>query len=166
MQSVAVISFSKDRSRILLIKRRDIPVWVLPGGGIEKGELPEKAALREFKEETGCEGVIIRKIAEYTPLNRLSKYTFFFECAPKRLFIENFTGPETLQARLFALDHLPKLPPPYTDWINDAIKSINAPLFKPITTVTYKKFFTLLCRHPILVSRFLLTKIGIHYNRG
>ena len=31
-------SYSEDRKEILLIKRRDVPVWVLPGGGIDSGE--------------------------------------------------------------------------------------------------------------------------------
>ena len=58
--------FDKSRNKILLVKRRDIPVWVIPGGGIEKGETPERAAIRETKEESGYDIKIIRKIAEYT----------------------------------------------------------------------------------------------------
>jgi 8-oxo-dGTP diphosphatase len=38
-KSVACILFNKNRSEVLLIKRKDIPVWVLPGGGIDPGEL-------------------------------------------------------------------------------------------------------------------------------
>jgi 8-oxo-dGTP pyrophosphatase MutT (NUDIX family) len=34
-------------------------VWALPKGGIEPGETDEAAALREVREETGIEGVIL-----------------------------------------------------------------------------------------------------------
>jgi 8-oxo-dGTP pyrophosphatase MutT (NUDIX family) len=39
---------------LFLARRRTRPdVWVLPGGGVEPGESPEQAALRELAEETG-----------------------------------------------------------------------------------------------------------------
>jgi|GEM_PF-447322 len=42
-----------SRGRILLLKRREPKVWEFPGGGVEWGESPEKAARREVLEETG-----------------------------------------------------------------------------------------------------------------
>lgn len=42
--------------KLLLVKRAAPPAvgeWCLPGGFIEKGEMPQEAALRELKEETG-----------------------------------------------------------------------------------------------------------------
>jgi 8-oxo-dGTP pyrophosphatase MutT (NUDIX family) len=44
--------------RVLLLRtnlRRERPLWITPGGGIEAGETPEEAALRELREETGIE---------------------------------------------------------------------------------------------------------------
>ena len=40
--------------KVLAIERRDLPnAWQLPQGGLEAGEEPEEAALRELREETG-----------------------------------------------------------------------------------------------------------------
>ncbi|YBV93549.1 NUDIX hydrolase (plasmid) [Bacillus sp. PK9-021] len=42
----------KDKEKILMVLNRN-NTWSLPGGGVEKGETPEQAAIRETKEETG-----------------------------------------------------------------------------------------------------------------
>jgi 8-oxo-dGTP pyrophosphatase MutT (NUDIX family) len=147
----------------LLIKRRDIPVWVLPGGGIDAGETPDHAACREMEEETGCRVEIVRKIAEYTPTNRLAKFTHFYEVRPLGGALQ--TGTETLDVAFFPLDELPKhLPPPYRSWIADAAARRPDLLKKEVEGVNYATLLKLLARHPILVGRFLLTKIGIHLN--
>lgn len=39
----------------------------LPGGGVEKGECPEEAAVRELKEECGLNGRVIRKLLTIYP---------------------------------------------------------------------------------------------------
>jgi len=50
-----------DKKKILLIHRikGDKEYYVLPGGGIEPGETPEEAALRELKEETSLDGEVV-----------------------------------------------------------------------------------------------------------
>ena len=45
-ESIAAAVFSSDLQSILLIQRRDVPVWVLPGGGIEPNETAEEAIVR------------------------------------------------------------------------------------------------------------------------
>ena len=57
----ACVVLVDDRNRLLLVKRRVAPkpgMWCLPGGFVECGETPERAALRELQEETGLTGRI------------------------------------------------------------------------------------------------------------
>lgn len=161
-ESVAGIIFSKNRTQVLLIKRKDVPVWVLPGGGIERGESPECAIIREMQEETGLNVAIEKKIAEYIPINRLAKFTHFFECSvlTGKLELTN----ETSGIKYFDLTALPKMPPPYHEWIQDSLANLSSPLRRELLEVTYKKLFFLLLLHPILVMRFLLSKIGLRIN--
>ena len=161
-ESVNGIVFSDDRKEVLLTKRRDVPVWVLPGGGIDAKESPEEAVIREMEEETGYQVTIIRKVAEYTPLNRLARFTHLFECAIT-------DGKPTLTSEtqgvgFFPIDHLPPTPPPYPDWISDSLGKSSTLLQKSISSVTYLNLFKHLLRHPILVCRFLLARLGLHIN--
>lgn len=48
--NVYMVLFNKDR--ILLLKRTN-GVWEFPGGGVDWGEDPRDAAIRETREETG-----------------------------------------------------------------------------------------------------------------
>ena len=55
---IRVSAIIVKNNKVLLIHRRKQgrEYWVFPGGGIEKGETPEEAIIREVKEETGLEG--------------------------------------------------------------------------------------------------------------
>ncbi|MGD2169702.1 MAG: NUDIX hydrolase [Chlamydiota bacterium] len=162
-ESVITVIFSKQREEVLLIKRRDIPVWVLPGGGIEKNETPQVAALRETQEETGLICKVVRKIGEYTPVNKLARVTHLYEL--EILDGQPTTGPETKDIRFFNTNSLPKIiPPPYPEWIQDANMQTNELIRKELKNVNYTALFKNLLLHPILVARFVLSRIGLNIN--
>ena len=54
IQGVRII-LVKDRSVVLVTHWYAPWTWTLPGGGVNKNETPEAAAIRETKEETGFE---------------------------------------------------------------------------------------------------------------
>jgi 8-oxo-dGTP pyrophosphatase MutT (NUDIX family) len=51
---------------IAMVSIRGGNIWCLPKGSIDKGEVPEKTALREVAEETGLKGRIVDKLGEIT----------------------------------------------------------------------------------------------------
>lgn len=54
-----------NSNRILLLKRRDYPLWDLPGGRLENTESFTECAIREAYEETGYHISIIHKVGTY-----------------------------------------------------------------------------------------------------
>jgi ADP-ribose pyrophosphatase YjhB (NUDIX family) len=52
--------------QVLLTKRSDIPVWCLPGGGVEAGKSVAQTAVREVLEETGVQVQLIRLVGVYS----------------------------------------------------------------------------------------------------
>lgn len=163
MKSVYGIIFSQDRCCVLLTQRRDLPVFVLPGGGLEEGESPEAGVIREVEEEIGAAVEVIRKVAVYLPINRMTGETHFFECK----LLEHSFGPtqESKSVQFFPLCSLPKrLAPPFSFWIQDAI-DLKETVIKNTEGVSYTILIKLLLRHPLLVIRYFLSKLGIRYNQ-
>ncbi len=152
-ESVRGVIFSPDRASVLLVKRKDIPIWELPGGGIDQGEEEEAAMLREIVEETGFTVKIERLVARYLPINRLAKPTLLYECS----VVEGTatTSSETTEVLFFPLSNLPTfLPAPFPNWIFEAEKK--SPFFtRKLTEVNYRTLFIYFLQQPILVIQFL-----------
>ncbi len=51
--------FVVQNDRLLLLWHNKMQMWLPPGGHIEPGELPDEAAIREVREETGLEVLLL-----------------------------------------------------------------------------------------------------------
>jgi ADP-ribose pyrophosphatase YjhB (NUDIX family) len=101
----AFVTLFDGDGRVLLVRRRDFPVWNLPGGGVEPDEMPWDAAIREMREETGLE-------------IQLQRLTGVYSKPSQRAVVLNFEGrvvggrltptEEGAESRYFPVDALPE----------------------------------------------------------
>jgi 8-oxo-dGTP diphosphatase len=108
-----------EGDQVLLVRasnpRYDPPIWWLPGGGIDFGETPEEALVREFLEETGLEVARPRLLGVSADLRRRDngdhvhtvRINYLVERVGGELAHE--VGGTTDQARWFALAELDAL---------------------------------------------------------
>ena len=107
-ESASAVVFSQDCKQVLLVKRADFHVWVLPGGMIDKDESPADAAIRETQEETGYKVAIDRFVGKYwNPRTRRGgnlQHAYEAHIIGGTAIQE---GAETLAVGFFLIDQLP-----------------------------------------------------------
>ena|SRR5690348_251694 len=91
--------------QVLFCHRRDCDFWNLPGGGVESGEAPWQAVVREVSEETGLEVEVVRLAGLYSWI-ALDEVIHSLVCRVIGGALLTHTD-ETDDARYFALDNLP-----------------------------------------------------------
>lgn len=121
-QGSFTIILNENNNRILLVKRKDIPIWDLPGGKVEIEETPTACAVRESIEETGYITNTYKKIGEYNRIQFNDIQHIFLGKIIGGQKIEN--GEETSKVKWFKLNNLPLLMVPHRkkqikDYISD-----------------------------------------------
>lgn len=152
------IIWNADHTHILLVKRKDVPIWVLPGGGIEPTETVEYALKREILEETGMTVKILRQCAHYTPINRLSTFTSLFFCEVEKgtLTVSN----ETAEVKFYAISDLPPLFFPFHRlWLQECLLTTDL-INRPLIEISYWAFMRYSIKYPKLIIRYLWTRLG------
>jgi 8-oxo-dGTP pyrophosphatase MutT (NUDIX family) len=159
IEASTVVLFKNDkRKEVFLVFRSDYPVWGTTGGGIDKGETPREAGIREAHEETGFKIKIARKVGQY-----------FFERCGITYIAHIFEGrivsgrfrPEFPGCRgcWFSVDNLPI---DMTDRVKiriaDCIRHTSGQFDKEGWPLLLKNNLHLLVRHPLAVVRYIYKK--------
>lgn len=98
-------------------------LWGLPGGGIKEGESEEDAAVREAKEEAGCDVEIEKKVGSYDDKKRASIRNIF---KAKLIHISgDYDEEEVLQVKWFSKEEIFNMKDQLRgEWVLEAIKNI------------------------------------------
>jgi ADP-ribose pyrophosphatase YjhB (NUDIX family) len=109
MQTIGVGVAIIEAGKILLTKRRDFPVWCVPGGHLAPKESVLEAAVREAKEETGLTIEITGFVGLYSLPNKWQDGACEIILRGKSCDGTLLTSTnETVDAAYFSRDELPK----------------------------------------------------------
>lgn len=152
----ALAIVQNENGEVLLVKRCDLPVFVLPGGGIDPGESPEEAAIREVLEETGLVVSVTKSCAHYLPNNRLASETFVFIC--KVISGSLRISPESKEVGFFPLNRLPKeFFYIHAIWLKECLASPTT-VRRSLTEVSYLSLALYFLKSPIKLAKYLKTR--------
>jgi len=117
-----------EQGAVLLSHRRDMDVWNLPGGGVEHGESPWEAAVRETREEVGLV-VEIERLAGVYSKREQSEIVFSFVC--RVVGGERASSPEADEHRFFPVPALPpNTSPKQVQRIHDGLLASRLPVLR------------------------------------
>src|SRR3990167_7417362 len=103
-----------DQDKVLLIEHTYMPEWYTIGGGVDKGETPKEAILRELREEVGVEAHSLKLFNVYhKPAGKRDDYVVLYICDQ---FVEQNTrcALEIKEKKWFKFNELPNAISPAT----------------------------------------------------
>lgn len=155
--AIGIVLDPEQKDHVLWVKRRDLNIWVLPGGGIDQKETPEDAVLREIKEESGLDVKLIRKAALYHPVNKWTGLSHVFVCqAIDRKFIPT---DESTEVGFFPLNAIPNPHFPFhVDWLREAFRYPGM-IERPFHEFSWKRVGLFLLKHPLILTKYFLSRI-------
>ena len=156
----AALTIVKRKNQILLVLRSDVPVWVLPGGGIEENESPEETAKRETFEETGMQITDLKEVGLYTPKSALSSPIHVFTATPTEFCIPDTPSSESRAVRFFSLERLPKnLFFLHATIVTECLLDRTMKVERTLDEISWKKAIKMCVQHPLISLRYELTRI-------
>lgn len=159
--AIGIVKDPKQQNHVLWVKRRDLKIWVLPGGGIDQNETPEQAVIREVKEESGLNEVsILRKTAVYHPVNEWTGQVHLFLCQAKDNEIKNTD--ESVDGGFFPVDQLPHPHfPLHAGWLKETWNNENM-VERPLLEFSWKRVFLFLLFHPVIMIKYFIHRLSIN----
>ena len=109
-----VVALTKDRQIVMTRQYRHglgVSCYELPGGGVNKGESPEDAIVRELLEETGYQAESWTKLLEIAPnpANQSNLNHCFLAMGAQRVADQVLDDTEEIEVELVPVDSLFKL---------------------------------------------------------